>query len=117
MTLKYTRDHEWIDVADPKSAIVGITQHAQDALGDLVFVDLPKVGATFKRGEVAGVIESVKAAADLYMLVGGEITAVNESLRANPALANTAPESDGWFFRMKVADPSELNELLDSAAY
>ena len=88
MTLKYTRDHEWIDVANPQSATVGITQHAQDALGDLVFVELPKVGTTFKRGEVAGVIESVKAAADLYMPVGGEITAVNESLRANPALAN-----------------------------
>ena len=117
MTLKYTRDHEWIDVSDPKRATVGITQHAQDALGDIVFVDLPKVGATFKRGDAAGVIESVKAATDLYMPVGGEVVEVNEKLRADPSLANSEPEGAGWFFRMRVTDTGELGELLDAAAY
>ena len=117
MTLKYTPDHEWIDVSDPKKATVGITQHAQDALGDIVFVDLPRVGATFKRGEVAGVIESVKAAADVYMPVGGEVIEVNQALRADPSLANSAPEGKGWFFRMRIDDAGELGELLDAAAY
>jgi glycine cleavage system H protein len=117
MNLKYTRDHEWIDIADPAAATVGITQHAQDALGDVVFVDLPAVGKHFSRGDVAGVVESVKAAADLYMPVAGEITEVNEQLRADPSLANSDPQGNGWFFRMRVADPAELGELLDSTAY
>ena len=93
MTVKYTSDHEWVDLTDPKNAVVGITQHAQDALGDIVFVDLPSPGARFERGDVAGVVESVKAAADIYMPVGGEVVAVNEALRADPSLANTrSPE-------------------------
>jgi len=117
MNLKYTRDHEWIDIADAAAATVGITQHAQDALGDVVFVDLPAIGKRFQRGEVAGVVESVKAAADLYMPVGGEILEVNEQLRADPSLANSDPQGAGWFFRMRVADPAELGELLDSTAY
>ena len=117
MTLKYTRDHEWIDVSDPKRATVGITHHAQDALGDIVFVDLPRVGASFKRGDVAGVVESVKAAADLYMPVAGEVVEVNEALRGDPSLANSAPEAAGWFFRVRVADAAELGELLDSTGY
>jgi glycine cleavage system H protein len=117
MNLKYTRDHEWIDIADPAAATVGITQHAQDALGDVVFVDLPAIGKRFQRGDVAGVVESVKAAADLYMPVAGEITEVNEQLRADPSLANSDPQGNGWFFRMRVADPAELGELLDSTAY
>jgi glycine cleavage system H protein len=117
MNLKYTRDHEWIDIADAAAATVGITQHAQDALGDVVFVDLPAIGKRFQRGEVAGVVESVKAAADLYMPVGGEIVEVNEQLRADPSLANSDPQGAGWFFRMRVADPAELGELLDSTAY
>ena len=117
MTLKYTPDHEWIDVSDPEKATVGITQHAQDALGDIVFVDLPKVGSTFKRGDAAGVIESVKAAADLYMPVSGEVIEVNEKLRADPSLANSEPESGGWFFRMRVTEAGELGDLLDAAAY
>ena len=91
MTTMYTADHEWINIEDHEAATVGITHHAQDALGDVVFVDLPNVGATFKKGEVAGVVESVKAAADLYMPVTGEIVEVNEALRADPALANTDP--------------------------
>jgi len=117
MTVKYTQEHEWIDTSNPQRATVGITRHAQDALGDIVFVDLPKVGATFKRGDVAGVVESVKAAADLYMPAAGEVVEVNEKLRADPSLANSAPEADGWFFRMRVTDPSELDALLDATGY
>jgi len=117
MTVKYTQEHEWIDTSNPQRATVGITRHAQDALGDIVFVDLPKVGATFKRGDVAGVVESVKAAADLYMPAAGEVVEVNEKLRADPSLANSAPEADGWFFRMRVADPAELDALLDATGY
>ena len=117
MNLKYTSDHEWVDIADPKAATVGITNHAQDALGDVVFVDLPSVGASFKRGEVAGVVESVKAAADIYMPIGGEVVAVNEALRADPSLANTDPQAAGWFFKVRVADPAELAGLMDQAAY
>jgi glycine cleavage system H protein len=117
MNLKYTSDHEWVDIADPKAAIVGITLHAQDALGDVVFVDLPAVGKSFKRGEVAGVVESVKAAADLYMPVSGEVVEVNEALRADPSLANTDPLAAGWFMKVRTADPAEFGELLDRAAY
>ena len=117
MNLKYTSDHEWVDIADPKAATVGITNHAQDALGDVVFVDLPSVGASFKRGEVAGVVESVKAAADIYRPIGGEVVAVNEALRADPSLANTDPQAAGWFFKVRVADPAELAGLMDQAAY
>ena len=117
MNLKYTSDHEWIDLADPRAAIVGITQHAQDALGDVVFVDLPAVGASFKRGDVAGVVESVKAAADLYMPVAGEIVEVNEALRADPSLANTDPQAAGWFFKVRVAVDADTGDLLEQAAY
>ena len=117
MNLKYTSDHEWIDVADPKAATVGITQHAQDALGDVVFVELPAIGASLKRGDVAGVVESVKAAADIYMPVGGEVIDVNEALRADPSLANTEPQAAGWFFRIRIADPAEVAELMDQRAY
>ncbi len=117
MNIKYTPEHEWIDVSDPAAATVGITVHAQDALGDVVFVDLPAVGATFDRGAVAGVVESVKAAADLYMPVTGEIIEVNEALRADPALANSDPLASGWFFKVKVANRAELDGLMDATAY
>lgn len=117
MTVKYTSDHEWINTDDAAAATVGITHHAQDALGDVVFVDLPTVGKSFKKGEVAGVVESVKAAADLYMPVGGEIVEVNQALRADPSLANSDPLAAGWFFKMKIADPAEVAALLDQAAY
>ena len=116
MATHYTSDHEWIS-GDAASATVGITTHAQDALGDVVFVDLPAVGRTFKKGEVAGVVESVKAAADLYMPVAGEVVEVNEALRADPSLANSDPEAAGWFFKVKVAEPDALDGLLDRAAY
>lgn len=115
MTTLFTSEHEWITTDTP--ATVGITVHAQDALGDVVFVDLPAVGATFNKGEVAGVVESVKAAADLYMPVTGEIVDVNEALRADPSLANTDPLGAGWFFKMRVADAGELTGLLDATAY
>lgn len=117
MNLKYTSDHEWIDVGNTAAATVGITAHAQDALGDIVFVDLPAVGKTFRRGEVAGVVESVKAAADLYMPVTGEVVEVNEGLRADPSLANSDPQGSGWLFRIKATEPAELAELLDQPAY
>jgi glycine cleavage system H protein len=117
MTIKYTPDHEWINIADGQAAIVGITHHAQDALGDVVFVDLPKVGLSLKKGEVAGVIESVKAAADLYMPVGGEVTEVNEALRDDPSLANSDPTGRGWFFKLRATDTGEFEKLMDAAAY
>jgi glycine cleavage system H protein len=117
MTLLYTAEHEWIDATDPAAAIVGITVHAQDALGDVVFVELPEVGATFARGDVAGVVESVKAAADLYMPVSGEVIEVNETLRADPALANSDPLASGWFFKVRLSDASQLGGLMDSVAY
>jgi glycine cleavage system H protein len=116
MTIKYTPDHEWLKV-DGNSATVGITHHAQDALGDVVFVDLPEVGKTFAAKDIAGVVESVKAAADVYMPVGGEITEVNEALRADPSLANSDPLGAGWFFKVKLANPAELDALMDEVSY
>lgn len=117
MTVQYSRDHEWINAADPAAAVVGITVHAQDALGDVVFVDLPDVGRTFAQGEVAGVVESVKAAADVYMPVAGEIVEVNEALRADPSLANSDPLNAGWFFKVKLSEPAQLAELMDEPTY
>ena len=116
MTIQYTEDHEWVQV-EGDQAVVGITVHAQDALGDVVFVDLPEVGATFAQGDVAGVVESVKAAADVFMPVGGEIVEVNEALRADPSLANTDPLGAGWFFKVKLSDASQLDGLMDETAY
>ena len=117
MTIKFSKDHEWINAADANAAVVGITVHAQDALGDVVFVDLPEVGKSFAQGEVAGVVESVKAAADVYMPVSGEVVEVNEALRADPSLANSDPLGAGWFFKVKLADASQLDGLLDEATY
>ena len=117
MTVKFSKDHEWINAADANAAVVGITVHAQDALGDVVFVDLPEVGKTFAQGEVAGVVESVKAAADVYMPVTGEIVEVNEALRADPSLANSDTLNAGWFFKVKLADAAQLNDLMDETAY
>ena len=107
MTTMFTPDHEWINIEDHEAAVVGITLHAQDALGDVVFVDLPEVGKTYNKGEIAGVVESVKAAADIYMPVTGEVVEVNEELRANPALANTDPMGTGWFFKVHVTKMGE----------
>ena len=116
MSIKYTPDHEWVDTTDG-IATVGITVHAQDALGDVVFVDLPDVGKSFAAKEVAGVVESVKAAADVYAPVSGEVVEVNEALRADPSLANTDPLKSGWFFKVKLSNPAELDGLMDTTAY
>lgn len=117
MTMKYTPDHEWLQLDDQEAAVVGITLHAQDALGDVVFVDLPEVGRSYAKGEVAGVVESVKAAADVFMPIAGEVTEVNEELRANPSLANTDPLGTGWFFKILVKDMAEFDVLMDEPAY
>jgi glycine cleavage system H protein len=117
MPVLYTTDHEWIDTNDAAAATVGITTHAQDALGDVVFVDLPAIGATFRKGDVAGVVESVKAAADLYMPVSGEVVEVNEALRADPSLANSDPLAAGWFFKVRLSDRGEIAALMDQSAY
>ncbi len=116
MSIKYTPDHEWLNV-EGDTATVGITHHAQDALGDVVFVDLPEVGKTYAAKDVAGVVESVKAAADVYMPVTGEITEVNGALRDDPSLANTDPMGAGWFFKVKLSNPSELDALMDETSY
>lgn len=122
MTIQYTPDHEWIRF-DGESAqaddtvVVGITRHAQDALGDVVFVDLPAVGTILKAKEIAGVVESVKAAADVYMPIEGEILEVNEALRADPSLANSDPMGEGWFFKVRLINPSELTSLMNETSY
>ncbi len=117
MTIKYTKNHEWVQTEGDASATVGITLHAQEALGDVVFVDLPEVGKGYAQGDVAGVVESVKAAADVFMPVSGEIVEVNEALRADPSLANSDPMGAGWFFTLRLAEPAQLDALLDATAY
>ena len=116
MSVKYTEDHEWLRV-EGDSATVGITPHAQEALGDVVFVDLPEVGRHYAAKDTAGVVESVKAAADVYMPVDGTVTEVNEALRADPALANSDPTGAGWFFRIRLEQPQQLDALMDAGAY
>ena len=116
MTIKYTEDHEWLKV-EGDTATVGITMHAQDALGDVVFVALPAVGTTFAQKETAGVVESVKAAADVYMPVSGEVTEVNEALREDPSLANSDPLGAGWLFKVKLSDASQLDAMMDETKY
>jgi len=117
MTVKYTEEHEWIQLEDHEAAVVGITLHAQDALGDVVFVELPEVGRTYAKGEVAGVVESVKAAADIYMPVAGEVTEVNEGLRGDPSIANSDPMGNGWFFKILIKDMAEFDVLMDEPDY
>ena len=117
MTVKYTPEHEWIQLEDHEAAVVGITQHAQDALGDVVFVELPEVGRTYKKGEVAGVVESVKAAADLYMPAEGEVVEVNTALKDDPSLVNRDPMGHGWFFKVHVTHMEQFDELMDPPAY
>ena len=112
----FTDEHEWIDVAGDV-ATVGITDYAQGQLGDIVFVELPDVGVTLDKGGDAAVVDSVKAASDVYAPISGEVTEGNSALEEEPALVNTSPEEDGWFFRMTVVDASELEGLMDEAAY
>ena len=116
MSIKYTPDHEWINI-DGNLGTVGITVHAQDALGDVVFVDLPEVGKTYAQKDAAAVVESVKAAADVYMPANGEVVEVNEALRADPSLANSDPMGAGWFFKVKLANPADLDALMDETSY
>ena len=117
MAVQYSREHQWIDSSTPDAARVGITPFAQETLGDIVFVDLPAVGKAFTQGEVAAVVESVKTAADVFMPASGEIVAVNEALRDDPAMANTDPLGAAWFFTVRITDPSQLDGLMDEAAY
>jgi glycine cleavage system H protein len=115
-TERFTKDHEWIRV-DGGIATVGITHHAQDQLGDVVFVELPEAGRKAAKGEAVAVVESVKAASDVYAPVAGEVTEVNAALADQPALVNDDAEGKAWFFRLKVADAKELEALMDRAAY
>ena len=116
MAIKYTEDHEWLNI-EGNTATVGITQHAQEALGDVVFVELPEVGRAYSAREVAGVVESVKAAADVYMPIDGTVSEVNEALRADPSLANSDPLGSGWFFKMTLSNPAQLETLMDETRY
>jgi len=116
MTRYFTQDHEWIEV-DGDTATVGITDYAQGQLGDIVFVEVPGEGTDVTKGGEAAVVESVKAASDVYSPVSGTVTEGNPALEEDPALVNTAPESDGWFFRLQISDASELDGLMDEGAY
>jgi glycine cleavage system H protein len=115
--LKYLESHEWLRMESDGSVTVGISDHAQSALGDLVFVEVPDVGRKLKAGESFAVVESVKAASDVYSPVSGEVIAVNESLSGAPELINSSPYGDGWLMKLRPADKAELNKLLDATAY
>ncbi|MGM3162442.1 glycine cleavage system protein GcvH [Dickeya undicola] len=115
--LKYTSSHEWVMAEGNGVYSVGITEHAQELLGDMVFVDLPEVGSTVNAGDDCAVAESVKAASDIYAPISGEVVAINEELEGAPELVNSAPYAEGWLFRIKASDEDELNELLDAAGY
>jgi glycine cleavage system H protein len=115
--LRYTKSHEWVKDEGDGSVTIGITDHAQEMLGDLVFVDLPEVGAEVEAGGDCAVVESVKAASDVYSPVSGEVTAVNEALGDAPETVNEDAFGDGWLYRVKLSNPSELEALLDAAAY
>jgi glycine cleavage system H protein len=114
--LKYAKSHEWVRVSDA-TATVGITDHAQHELTDIVFVELPAVGRQVKAGEACAVVESVKTASDIYSPVSGEITEVNSAVVDNPALVNTAPDSDGWLYKIKLSDAAEVSALLSPDDY
>lgn len=114
--MRYTKDHEWVSL-DGDIATVGISQHAAEALGDVVFVEVPEVGKTVTKGDSFAVVESVKAASDVYAPVSGEVVEANDALSSAPETVNAAPEADGWFAKIKVADASGLDALMDQAAY
>jgi len=116
MAIKYSKDHEWIDI-DGDIGTVGITDHAQDQLGELVYVEVPEVGANLDQGDEACVVESVKAASEVYAPCSGEIVEVNEDLADAPTTVNEHAEGDGWLFKIKIADMTELDEFMDEAAY
>ena len=114
--VKYSKEHEWISV-DGDVATIGITQHAAEQLGDMVFVELPAIGKTVAPGDEAAVVESVKAASEVYAPLSGEVVEVNSVLEGEPGKVNEAPEGDGWFLKLKLSSPSELDGLMDAAAY
>ena len=116
MSLYFTKEHEWIRV-EGDTATVGISDHAQEALGDIVFAEVPDAGRHVSKGQEAAVVESVKAASDVYAPVSGEVTEGNQKVVDDPALVNSDPEGEGWFFKLKLTDPSELDGLMDEAAY
>ena len=116
MSLYFTREHEWVRV-EGDTATVGISNHAQEALGDIVFAEVPDAGKTLSKGDDAAVVESVKAASDVYAPVGGEVVEGNAALADDPSLINRDPEGEGWFFKLKLSDTSELDGLMDEAAY
>ncbi len=115
-TTYYSEDHEWLRV-DGDTGTVGITDHAQEQLGDVVFVELPEIGRTVLKGDDMAVVESVKAASEIYAPAGGEVVETNGALEDNPAVVNEDAEGDGWFVRLKLADPAELEDLMDAEAY
>lgn len=116
MTIRYTQDHEWISL-DGGVATVGITDYAQNALGDVVFVEVPDAGKALTKGAVAAVVESVKAASEVYAPVAGTVLEGNGALSEDPALVNSAPQGDGWFYKMTIADMAEFDALMDQGAY
>ncbi len=116
MTTRYTRDHEWVRL-DGDTAVVGISEYAQEQLGDVVFVELPPLGKTLAQGDEAAVVESVKAASEVYAPLAGEVIEVNQALADEPAMANQHPEGAGWFFKLKVGDRAAFDELMDGEAY
>ena len=116
MSLYFTKDHDWIRV-EGDTATVGISDHAQEALGDIVFAEVPEAGRPLTKGQEAAVVESVKAASDVYAPVGGEVTEGNAAIADDPALINRDPEGDGWFFKLKLSDPSELDGMMDESSY
>lgn len=115
--LLYTKEHEWIRLHEDGTATVGITEYAQESLGDITFVEFPEVGASLPAGETFGVVESVKAASDLYMPVDAEVIEINDAVDASPELVNQAPFSDGWLLKIRIADKSQLEALLSPGAY
>ncbi|MFL6748418.1 MAG: glycine cleavage system protein GcvH [Sphingomicrobium sp.] len=116
MSLYFTTEHEWVRI-DGDVATVGISNHAQEALGDIVFAEVPEAGRVLTKGQEAAVVESVKAASDVYSPVGGEVVEGNSAIADDPALINRDPEGEGWFFKLKLSDPSELDKLMDESAY
>jgi glycine cleavage system H protein len=114
--LKFTQEHEWVRIEND-IATVGITQHAQERLGDLVFVELPEVGKSFAKGAPSAVVESVKAASEVYAPIGGEVVEANPAIVADPSIVNSDPTGAGWFFKLRLTNPSEVDALMDEAAY
>jgi len=114
--LRFTSDHEWLRI-DGDVAVVGITEHAQEQLGDLVFVELPASGKSFEKGAPAAVVESVKAAFDVYAPISGQVVETNETIVSDPTIVNSDPRGNGWFFKLKIADSSEIDSLMDEKTY